>query len=70
MIRISYKYLIKELEDLSYIVINHGFRQLIPYNLNYLSDLINSKFRKIPIIKNLGLTEIIVIKNQNMSRIT
>jgi len=63
--RISYSDLKKELEELSFVILEHDFRQLIPYNLNFLSELINSNFYKIPIIKNFGLTEIIVLKYRN-----
>ena len=63
--RISYPELKRELEELSFVILEHDFRQLIPYNLNFLSELINSNFYKIPIIKNFGLTEIIVLKYRN-----
>ena len=63
--RISYLNLKKELDYLSYIVTYHGFRQLIPYNLKFLSELINNEFYKIPFIKDFGLTEILVLEYQD-----
>ena len=63
--RISYSELKKELEVLSFVVSEHGFRQLIPYNLKFLSELINNEFYKIPFIKDFGLTEILVLEYQD-----
>jgi len=63
--RISYPELKRELEELSFVILEHDFRQLIPYNLNFLSEIINNEFYKIPIIKNFGLTEILVLEYQD-----
>lgn len=63
--RISYSDLKKELEELSFVISEHGFRQLIPYDLNFLSEIINNEFYKIPFIKDFGLTEILVLEYQD-----
>jgi len=63
--RINYADLKKELVCSNFKIVNHHYRQLLPCNLNLLSEFINDKFYRIPVIRKLGLTEIIVIKSEN-----
>jgi len=61
--RISYSYLKKELEVLSFVVSEHGFRQLIPTYVKGLSDFINNYFYKIPVLNKMGLSEFIILSS-------
>jgi len=59
--RISYSDLKKELEELSFVVSEHAYRQLIPSYVKGLSDFINRYFYKIPVINKMGLSEFIIL---------
>ena len=59
--RISYSDLKKELEELSFVISEHGFRQLIPSYVKGLSDYINKYFYKIPALNKMGLSEITIL---------
>ena len=43
----------------------HSYRQLIPMNIGALSRIINSMFYKVPILRRLGLTEIMICRKQD-----
>ncbi len=59
--RISYSDLKKELEELSFVVSEHAYRQLIPSYIKGLSDFINKYFYKIPALNKMGLSEITIL---------
>ena len=59
--RISYSDLKKELEQLNFIVSEHGYRQLVPSHIRGLSDFINDNFYRVPLLNKFGLTEFIVL---------
>ena len=62
--RISLDDLKKTIEQYHFMVKEHKYRQILPKHIYKISDKINSLFYKIPLIKNLGLTEIIILENQ------
>jgi len=59
--RISNSDLKKELKELSFVISEHGFRQLIPSYVKGLSDFINKYFYKIPVLNKMGLSEITIL---------
>lgn len=49
-------------------IVEHGYRQLVPKRIYFFSDFVNRCFYKIPLIKNLGLTEYFVLRYESFDK--
>ncbi len=54
----------KLLENNNLFLEKHLFRQLVPKNIGVISEYVNNNFHKIPLLRNLGLTEILLVRKK------